>query len=72
VWALAEGNSGELWVGTWGGGLNRFTDGHFVPFTVRQGLAGNTVRAITVVHDGSLWIATEGGLSHLVNAQFHN
>lgn len=30
------------------------------------------MRAITIAHDGSLWIATEGGLSHMVNGQFHN
>ena len=72
VWALAEGKSGELWVGTWLGGLYRFADGHFVQFDLRQGLTDRVVRAITVAHDGSLWIATLNGLSHMVNGQFHN
>src|SRR6516162_10840473 len=27
---------------------------------------------ITIARDGSLWIATEGGLSHVVKGQFHN
>jgi signal transduction histidine kinase len=72
VWALAEGKRGELWVGTWGGGLFRFADGHFTQFGSRQGLAGDVVRAITTANDGSLWIATDGGLSHMMNGQFHN
>jgi len=37
-----------------------------------QGLPDSVVRAITVAHDGSLWIATGNGLSHMVNGQFHN
>jgi len=32
----------------------------------RKGLPDNVVRAITVAHDGSLWIATGNGLSHMV------
>ena len=72
VWALAEGKRGELWVGTWFGGLFRFADGHFAQFGSRQGLADDIVRAITTASDGSLWIATEGGLSHMMNGQFRN
>lgn len=41
-------------------------------FTSRQGLPDVVVRAITIAHDGSLWIATQSGLSHMVNGQFHN
>ena len=72
MWALAEGENGELWVGTWGGGLFRFADGRFVQFSKPQGLANDVVRAISVARDGSLWIATENGLSHMRNGHLRN
>jgi len=37
VWVLAEGKSGELWVGTGEVGFFRFADGHFVQFTRSKG-----------------------------------
>jgi hypothetical protein len=62
--ALArDANTGDLWLGTWGRGLLRFSAGRFDRFDqLNSGLAGNMVFAVLVV-DGRVWAATNGGLS---------
>ncbi|MFQ5414295.1 MAG: two-component regulator propeller domain-containing protein, partial [Phycisphaerae bacterium] len=57
--------TGDLWLGTWGGGLVRFTAGRFDRFDqLNSGLAGNIVFA--VVADGEhVWAATNTGISAL-------
>lgn len=61
----AHPESGAVWLGTWGGGLVRFSAGRFDPFTqFNSGLAGDLVFAVTVEND-RVWAATNGGLSVL-------
>ncbi len=54
-----------LWVGTAGGGLNRFDrrDETFMHFTDKEGLPNNVVYAILDDADGNLWMSTNYGLS---------
>jgi signal transduction histidine kinase len=66
----AEGASPELvegvvWIGTWGGGLNRFdrATGTFTHYTELDGLAGDAVSCILADADGFLWLGTNKGLS---------
>ena len=69
VLGLAEDGSGDIWIGTDGGGLGRWdhlTDS-FVSMTKEStapdGLASNAVRAVTFDAQGLLWIGTrDGGL----------
>jgi ligand-binding sensor domain-containing protein len=70
VWSLAEDSKQNLWVGTWGGGLYRFRDGHFTNYS--QQLPSDAVLSIAAARDGSLWIATTEGLSHMVEGRFRN
>src|SRR5216684_3532023 len=72
VWALAEDQNRDLWIGTYGGGLFRFRDGHFGQYSMEQGLVSKVVLQIAVAHDGSLWIATPDGVSHMQNGHFQN
>jgi len=72
VWALAEDQNHDLWIGTYGGGLFRFRDGHFGQYSVEHGLVSKVVLQIAVAHDGSLWIATPDGVSHMQNERFQN
>ncbi len=57
--------SGELWFGTFGGGLCRFNPETetFTAFTIKQGLPGNTIHSIQEDDKGNLWLATGNGLS---------
>ncbi len=60
----AQGST--LWAGSVGGGLVGWdvTDSAFVHLMYPQDrLAGNTVTAITIAPDGTLWAATTGGVS---------
>lgn len=53
-----------LWIGTDGGGLNRFdrVAGTFMSITEKQGFPNNTVYGILADDDRHLWISTNKGL----------
>lgn len=72
VWSLAEDRKWNLWIGTYGGGLFRFRDGRFVQHSLEQGLPSKIVLQVIVGHDGSLWMATANGVSHMQNGSFRN
>ena len=70
VWNLhVEQGKDVLWIGTWGGGLNRFdlkTEQftHYMHDKDRPGsLGGNQVWSIYEDQQGRLWVTTEAGLS---------
>ena len=50
-----------MWIGTRGGGLDRWKDGRFTSFTTKNGLSDDLVFAIHEDAQGSLWIGTYGG-----------
>jgi len=53
----------EVWLGTLGRGLYRFSGGRFDRFDqLNSGLAGDVVYAVAL-HDGRVWAATNGGVS---------
>ena len=55
--------TGDLWLGTWGGGLLRFTGGRFDRFTqFNSGLAGDLIFDLAVA-DGRVWTAGNGGVN---------
>jgi ligand-binding sensor domain-containing protein/signal transduction histidine kinase len=55
--------AGGLWIGTDGTGVFRIFRGHVAHFTTRDGLANNYIRAFLQSKDGSIWIATDFGIS---------
>ena len=57
--------AGNVWLGTFGGGLLRFTNGTSTAFTSRNGLPDNFVWAVRETRDGSIWIGTNGGLTRM-------
>jgi ligand-binding sensor domain-containing protein len=61
VLAMAE-TQGALWFATDGKGLLRLTDG-IETFVVKDGLANDTVRALLVSRDGTLWVGTRDGVN---------
>ncbi|RPI75774.1 MAG: hybrid sensor histidine kinase/response regulator [Ignavibacteriales bacterium] len=54
-----------IWIGTAGGGLNRFNveEETFIHFTERDGLPNNVVYGILPDEAGNLWLSTNKGLS---------
>jgi signal transduction histidine kinase/DNA-binding response OmpR family regulator len=53
--------TGNLWFGTYGGGVSRYDGESFTNFTTSQGLANNIVNCITEDKTGNLWFGTYGG-----------
>lgn len=63
-------DNGTLWLGTFGGGLNKFippkVDGDtvkFIHYRQTDGLANDVIRGILQDDEGNLWIGTANGLS---------
>ena len=63
VTALAEDRAGALWIGTDGGGVSRLKDGRMETFTVKNGLAGNSIHVLLAGTNGDIWAGTPTGLS---------
>ena len=69
ILSLFESRKGELWVGTFGGGLNKLISGEngesatFKTYGIAQGLPNNVIKAILEDEQGKLWISTNKGLS---------
>jgi ligand-binding sensor domain-containing protein/serine phosphatase RsbU (regulator of sigma subunit) len=72
VLCITEDKTGNLWFGTEGGGVscydrqssrypNAVPENSFTNFTLKQGLANNTVFSITEDNSGNLWFGTNGG-----------
>jgi signal transduction histidine kinase/ligand-binding sensor domain-containing protein len=53
--------NGNLWFGTWGGGLSRYDGKSFLTYTTANGLANNVVTTIFEDKSGNLWFGTFGG-----------
>ncbi|HET8803947.1 MAG TPA: two-component regulator propeller domain-containing protein, partial [Aequorivita sp.] len=61
-----ETEPGILWLGTAGGGLNRFdiSTGTATHFTKEDGLPDNTIYGILEDNNGTLWMSTNNGISN--------
>ncbi|HEU5396170.1 MAG TPA: two-component regulator propeller domain-containing protein, partial [Verrucomicrobiae bacterium] len=69
---IARDNRGEMWIGTDGDGLFRYSQGKFTVYRKRDGLGSGQIRAILGERDGTLWIGTTAGLSRYENGVFTN
>ncbi len=52
--------SGNLWFGTWGGGISKFDGISFTNFNTAHGLSNNLVHCLAQDTDGNIWIGTDG------------
>ena len=63
---IAERLRGGLWLGFWDGGVVYFKDGQVqAAYTRRDGLGAGRIGGFHADPDGTLWVATDGGLSRL-------
>jgi len=69
VKTIYEDEEGIIWIGTAGGGLNKFVasvDGQteqFVAYTMQNGLSGDFITGILEDKNKNLWIGTESGIT---------
>jgi signal transduction histidine kinase/ligand-binding sensor domain-containing protein len=72
VLSLLVDHKGDLWIGTRGGGLTRYSHGRFQAFTSPHGLPSESIQALYEDARGTLWIGTAGGgLAQYLNGSFH-
>lgn len=65
VVSLEVDRQGNVWAGTWGGGLSRFDGKRWTNYTTFEGLPGNHVFMLHADPAGKLWIGTNNGLTYL-------
>ncbi|MGB5262557.1 MAG: ATP-binding protein, partial [Lutimonas sp.] len=69
ILAMYESNIGEIWIGTFGGGINRLIyneqndDFAFESYSDIDGLPNNVIKGILEDDRNNLWISTNKGLS---------
>ena len=63
VFSLCEDKSGNIWLGTLGGGVSCYNGQSFTNFSVTQGLSNNIVYCIAEDKTGNIWLGTDDGLN---------
>lgn len=55
-----------LWAGSYGYGIGIHASGEFKQLTTDDGLAGDIIRSLSFGDNGTVWAATNTGLSHVI------
>jgi ligand-binding sensor domain-containing protein len=63
VFSVYVANDGNVWAGTWGGGVSVYDGTTWQSLTTNDGLAGDVVYSITQDAEGVFWFGTNKGLS---------
>ena len=69
ILTIYQSKPGDLWIGTFGGGLNRYVKGaqgeadRFISYSEADGLPNNVIKGILEDDRGYLWLSTNKGLS---------
>jgi hypothetical protein len=63
VWAITEDGKGNLWFGTFGGGVSHYDGVAWTTYTAEDGLADDRVVVITEDSRGNLWFGTGSGVT---------
>ncbi|HKR85587.1 MAG TPA: two-component regulator propeller domain-containing protein [Terriglobales bacterium] len=67
---ISDPSRGGLWLGFFLGGIAYLSDGQVrASYTTTDGLGEGHVNYLRVDRDGTLWVATDGGLSRLKNGR---
>ncbi len=61
ILSLHQDRAGDLWIGTYGGGLYLLRDGVLSSYSRPDGLTSDVIWSLHEDREGSLWIGTEGG-----------
>lgn len=70
VFALMEDHQGYLWLGTQGGGVNRWDGIAFQRFSVGEGLGNGKVYCLFQDQQHVIWIGTQGGITRFDGRAF--
>jgi len=56
-----EDKKGNIWFGTYAGGISKYDGKFFSHFTKKEGLSANALNSIIEDKSGNMWFATSGG-----------
>ncbi len=65
IFSLMPDKEGNMWVGTYGGGLSKFDGERWTNYNVPDGLADAFIYDILFLPDGTMWIATWSGANRV-------
>ncbi len=63
VYSVLQDKRGYIWVGTGGGGVNKFSGSQFKNYTTKDGFSGNSIRCMMEDSKGRIWFGTDGGIT---------
>ncbi|HSP15398.1 MAG TPA: diguanylate cyclase [Thermoanaerobaculia bacterium] len=66
--SVTETLDGTIWTGIEGGGVQALREGRLVPDPASRSLPSPFVRTVLAAPDGSLWVGTISGLTHISGA----
>jgi len=66
VFCIKQDSRGNIWFGTFGGGITRYNGSEFLTLTSKEGLSSNTVYDILEDSNGNLWFLTNDGLCRYI------
>ncbi|MFT5983398.1 MAG: ligand-binding sensor domain-containing protein/class 3 adenylate cyclase [Ulvibacter sp.] len=69
VRSILEDKSGNIWFGTYGGGVSMYNGESFTHFSEEEGLSNNNVMTILEDKDGNIWVGTWGGGVSMYNGE---
>ncbi|VAX13347.1 Sensor histidine kinase [hydrothermal vent metagenome] len=70
--ALLVDHDGNVWCGTWGGGLSEFNGKTWKTYTVKDGLPADHIFMLDQDKSGRIWVGTSNGFSLFDGKQFKN
>ncbi|MEX0844785.1 MAG: two-component regulator propeller domain-containing protein [Balneolaceae bacterium] len=69
---IMEASDGSYWISTYDDGIIQYKNGSFVQISMEDGLASNRALASVEGDDGSIWVATYGGITRYKEGEFQN
>lgn len=70
VRAVVRDNAGDLWVGTYGGGVARYDGQAFTNYGTTEGLPDPFVNTVFKDVSGQIWVGSDTGVSRWVEGRF--
>jgi PAS domain S-box-containing protein len=70
--SILQDHTGQVWVGTFGGGFGVFKNGVFKFIDSTEGLSNNYINDMIEDREGNFWIATNNGLNKFSGDKFVN
>jgi ligand-binding sensor domain-containing protein len=64
VYSIFQARAGVIWIGTWGGGVNKYENGRFTHYDNAKGLPVDRITCIYEDGAGRLWVGANGGISY--------